>query len=106
MKNKFLAIIPCLNEELGIVDTIKTKRPFIICEILPNYNNEETDRFKRQLELERLLLSLDYVISRIHESESKVERLDAIGSFSSMDETNYLFIPSEKLDKLKPLLID
>ena len=95
-----------LNVLKGIVDTIKTNRPFIICEILPNYNNEETDRFKRQLELERLLLSLDYVISRIHESESKVERLDAIGSFSSMDETNYLFIPSEKLDKLKALLIN
>jgi hypothetical protein len=53
-----------------------------------------------------LLLSLDYVISRIHESKSKVERLDAIGSFSSMDETNYLFIPAEKLDKLNVLLIN
>jgi FkbM family methyltransferase len=73
-----------LNVLKGIVDTIKTNRPFIICEILPNYNNEESDRFKRQLELERLLLSLDYVISRIHESKSKVERLVAIGSFNSM----------------------
>jgi glycosyltransferase involved in cell wall biosynthesis len=45
MKNKFLAIIPCLNEELGIVDTIKSIKqviPSIDIWVIDNMSSDRT----------------------------------------------------------------
>lgn len=49
----------------GLVDTIKTKRPSVIMEILPCYTNENVTRIKRQEKVEQLFSSLNYTIFRI-----------------------------------------
>ena len=90
----------------GIVEILRIKRPFIICEVLPNYGNLDSDRFKRQTELENLLHSLSYIICRVDESKAKISRLATIGSFDSMADTNYVFVPSEKIESLTSLLLN
>ena len=90
----------------GIIDVLKIKRPFVICEVLPNYGNLDSDRFKRQTELENLLHSLNYIICRVDESTSKLIRLSTFGSFDSMSDTNYVFVASEKIENLTDLLLN
>lgn len=90
----------------GISDVLRIKRPFVICEVLPNYGNLDSDRFKRQTELENLLHSLNYIICRVDETKSKISRLATIGSFDSMALTNYVFVPSEKIESLTALLFN
>ena len=90
----------------GIVEILRIKRPFVICEVLPNYGNLDSERFKRQTELENLLHSLNYIICRVDETKSKISRLATIGSFDSMADTNYVFIPSEKIESLTALLLN
>ena len=74
--------------------------------MLPNYGNLDSDRFKRQTELENLLHSLNYIICRVDETKSKISRLVTIGSFDSMSDTNYVFVPSEKIESLTALLLN
>jgi FkbM family methyltransferase len=90
----------------GIVEILRIKRPFVICEVLPNYGNLDSDRFKRQTELENLLHSLNYIICRVDESTSGLIRLATIGSFDSMSDTNYVFVPSEEIENLIDLLLN
>jgi FkbM family methyltransferase len=94
-----------LNVINGIVEIMRIKRPFVICEVLPNYGNLDSDRFKRQTELENLLHALNYLFCKIDESNSKIRRLTTIGVFDSMSDTNYVFVPSEKMENLTALLL-
>ena len=89
----------------GIINSIKLNRPFILCEILPNYNNRDSERYARQMELESLLKSNDYSIGRIEEKSAKCKLLNSIDIFDSMEESNYIFIPNERLDDVGGLLM-
>jgi FkbM family methyltransferase len=89
----------------GIINSIKLNRPFILCEILPNYNNRDSERYIRQIELESLLKSNDYSIGRLDEKSAKFKLLNSIDIFDSMDESNYIFIPNERLEDVSELLI-
>ena len=95
-----------VNVVNGIVEILRIKRPFVICEVLPNYGNLDSDRFKRQTELENLLHSVNYLICRVDESKSKFRRLNTIGVFDSMADTNYVFVPSEKMENLSDLVLN
>ena len=78
--------------------------PTIICEILPNYGKTDSERYQRQTKLEQLLHRLNYTIYRIDEEKSKLIKLDTIGVFESMEETNYLFQPNSKVREIERLL--
>ena len=89
----------------GIINSIKLNRPFILCEILPNYNNRDSERYARQMELESLLKSNDYSIGRIEEKSAKCKLLNSIDIFDSMEESNYIFIPNERLEEVRGIQI-
>lgn len=89
----------------GLLNSIKFNRPFVLCEILPNYNNRDSERYARQLELESLLKSNDYSIGRIEEKSAKCILLNSIDIFDSMEESNYIFIPNERLEDVGGLFI-
>ena len=83
-----------LNVIQGLLPMIKKYRPSIICEVLPNYGNQESDRFKRQVLLQELLASIDYSIFRINESSHTLYEINEFGIFHDMDQTNYVFKPT------------
>ena len=89
----------------GIINSIKFNRPFVLCEILPNYNNRDSERYVRQIEIESILKSNDYSIGRIEEKSAKCKLLNSIDIFDSMDESNFIFIPNERLEDVSGLLI-
>jgi FkbM family methyltransferase len=89
---------------LGIETLIESDKPTIICEVLPNYGNSESDRYKRQSKLEQLLIKLNYSIYRIDESNVNLVRIDTIGLFDSMEMTNYLFQHHSRIDLIEELI--
>jgi len=88
----------------GLQETMTGEKPIIICEILPNYLNINSERYKRQLNLEEILKSLDYVVYRVDEEKGKLRPLDNIGLFESMEETNYVFVPNNKMSVVQELI--
>jgi FkbM family methyltransferase len=89
----------------GMQNTLKKHKPIIICEVLPNYGNVDSDRWKRQLNLENLLNSLGYSIYQIQENSSMLLNKKAFGEFHSMEQTNYIFAPLEKLNMLESITV-
>ena len=79
----------------GLENTMKDMRPFIICEVLPNYGNIESARYKRQVELELCLKESNYSILRINESNASLVAISNFGIFDTMEQTNYVFVPNE-----------
>lgn len=80
----------------GLVNVIKRDNPLVLCEVLPVYtlNSEnQKQRYKRQVEIEQLLKSLQYSIFLIDEQGHKLVELGEIGIHSDMGRTNYLFLP-------------
>lgn len=78
----------------GLARTISRYKPYIICEILPVYDeNAESGKFRarRQREIERLIAENDYVMYRIHEDGETVA-LKEFGIHSDLRLTNYLFV--------------
>lgn len=82
----------------SLQNTIREKRPIVLMEILPCYNNENTQRLNRQLQLESILKSSGYRIVRIIKSKdgNSVEsfhELKSIGVHSNRDWCEYILIP-------------
>lgn len=79
---------------------IERTRPFIICEILPAYSNENTFRIERHGKISEWIWRYKYVIYNI--CGGKLRRLDSIPSFNSIEESNYIFVPVEVLQNFDP----
>ena len=80
----------------GLNKIIVEHRPYIICEILPVYDEfSEIGRFRfyRQNEIESILSLLKYTIYRI-ENSNNIEKVKSIGVHSQVKKSNYLFIPN------------
>jgi FkbM family methyltransferase len=88
----------------GLQETLRRESPIIICEILPNYLEKDSERYKRQIELEEILVKLDYSVYRVDEQNSKLMYLEKIGLFESMDETNYVFVSKSKTSIISELV--
>ena len=74
----------------------------IICEILPVYSEENTERLERQQEIEKLLKNNDYYIYRILKGEKvALESIQEFGIHSELSKSDYLFVPSSKDDFIK-----
>jgi FkbM family methyltransferase len=79
----------------SLFSKIRLDRPYIICEILPVYDTNNTFRLRRQNEILTMLAELQYVIFRIH-VDGKLQLLKEIGIHGRVQDSNYLFIPAER----------
>lgn len=81
----------------GLHETIRRCRPFILCEVLPIYE-ESTEvgkmRRERTNELLKTLRSLDYAVARLMRDETIVV-LRTIETHANLKLCEYLFFPSE-----------
>jgi FkbM family methyltransferase len=87
------------GSELEVLKSIfeTQQEAVIICEILPVYSTENTDRLARQKAIETLLLINDYVIYRILKAEKiTIKKLDEFGIHGDMRLSDYIFIPKTK----------
>ena len=84
---------------LSLKEIIGQHRPVIMCEVLPVYSEDNTDRKANQDIIETLLKELDYALCRvIKQSEDKVDKvvaIEQIGIHSDLELCEYLFLPKE-----------
>jgi FkbM family methyltransferase len=86
---------------------IRTDRPAIFLEILPVGNVRNTDRQRRQEDIESLFQRLDYQMIRIHNKgpHSRLELMSApIGIHDDQDLSNFVVLPAERTEVLYPML--
>lgn len=69
-------------------------QPFVICEILPVYHQNNHFRIQRQRELLAILESWNFKIFRI-KPDGQLSLLRTIHVHSNLEECNYLFVPQE-----------
>jgi FkbM family methyltransferase len=87
----------------GLTKIIKKAKPFIICEILPVYNETNTLRYDNQKEIEALLKKINYGIYLIEKDRNNnfisLIKLKTIPVHNDPDRCEYLFMPigQEKL---------
>jgi FkbM family methyltransferase len=87
-------------EVLGAVEQVIARdSPFIICEILPAYSADNHFRLQRQKTVEDLLMRNGYVLFRIR-ADGTLISITSIGVHSKVEDSNYLFVPSQKLNLL------
>ncbi|MCB0489352.1 MAG: FkbM family methyltransferase [Cyclobacteriaceae bacterium] len=90
--------------ELEVIRNLKPfverDRPFIICEILPVYSNDNTFRLDRQKQLIDIITSLNYQIHRISKNGDLI-LLSEIGIHNRIEDSNYLFVPIELTSAIK-----
>jgi hypothetical protein len=87
----------------GTLKIIERDLPFLIMEILPVYDLENTNgqyRKKRQDELLSILLNLGYSIFRINTDDGSLIKLNDIEVHKQMRNTNYLFVHTSKTETL------
>jgi len=77
----------------GLRNKIATDRPFISCEILPAYQ-EDNPRVARQNKIEAILKELNYSLYRVLNGQH-VEKLTRIEIHGDLDLCEYLFVPAE-----------
>jgi FkbM family methyltransferase len=82
----------------GLQTTLASKKPCVLCEVLPVYDpNTDTGRLrvKRQTELRRLLSDVGYLIYRLGR-DGDIELVDDFGVHSDIARSNYLFAPASE----------
>jgi FkbM family methyltransferase len=83
----------------GAMNLLKTERPFIVCEILPLYDESSkagAARAPRQRELLSLLRGLDYSVARIQHADATLVVIEDIEVHSNLGLCDYVFSPKEK----------
>ena len=87
----------------GLANIIATHRPFIICEILPVYDDTtENGKFRkhRQEEVQSILEQNGYCIFRVM-LENQIKKLPCFDIHAELALTNYVFAPEEATDALQ-----
>ena len=88
----------------GTFKIIERDLPFLIMEILPVYDLQNTNgqyRKKRQDELLSILSDLEYSIFRINTDNGSLIKLNDIEVHNQMRNTNYLFVHTSKTEMLQ-----
>ncbi len=96
------------GSELEVIKSLKKifrgQRPFVLCEILPVYSENNTFRKTRQEEIEKIIKTCNYKICRIEKDEDKrfkgLTCLKKFGIHSELSLCDYLFVPYELFEKL------
>jgi FkbM family methyltransferase len=83
---------------------LETKRPFLLLEILPVYSADNYSRLGNQKDIENTVRESGYTMFRIlrdnAENFERLDRIDEIGVHGSLNLSDYLFAPSEKIPAL------
>ena len=90
----------------GLTQFLIDNQPIIVLEILPVYTLEKENgryRKERELELISFLNGLNYVMFRIDENTIKLTELTEIPVHNQMSQTNYLFTPKNKKQKIQAI---
>ncbi|MDP9159524.1 MAG: FkbM family methyltransferase [Acidobacteriota bacterium] len=91
----------------GLMITIRRCRPYVVCEILPIYEElTEVGRMRRRRMNDLLsLFSLwDYKIARLLH-DGQIEPVDVINTHEELNLSDYLFYPAEETGKTLSLLV-
>ena len=83
---------------VGLTGTLDRHRPFIICEVLPVYDEESSIgqfRLARQQVIESFLRERRYSIYRVG-ADGTLTKLETLGVHSDLGSCNYLFSPAER----------
>lgn len=92
---------------VGAMGALARHRPFVLCEVLPIYDEDSKIgglRRSRQRTMENLLEELGYSIARISHRDGRIAYLDRIETHSNLDWCDYLFVPSERRGAVDPEL--
>lgn len=77
----------------GLEEIIQLYRPVIVIEILPVYSVQNTERLKRQNQLQKLIENLEYEIYRINEANANLNKIDQLDIHSDLSLCNYVLRP-------------
>lgn len=87
-----------LEALLGLENTLRRHAPYVLCEILPVYD-EHTDLGQRRIERQSRLLhymrSLGYRVLRV-QTDGQFLPIHEIGVHSDLALTNYIFVPASR----------
>ncbi len=93
----------------GLEFVILRDNPVLQIEVLPVYDENNTERLSRQTQIENLLKGWDYIIFRIIYSKDRsfeaLKELESIGIHSNLDWCEYLFVPKRESENLKKLFL-
>lgn len=92
----------------GIEELIVEKRPVILLEVLPVYNDSNEDRMNKQEQIEALVTRLNYKIARIIKGKDdtlkELNFIDSIGIHADLSMCDYFIFPEELETNLKALI--
>ncbi len=92
---------------LGLMNTIKMARPFILCEILPPVKrfseSVNQTRITNAHRMQKICMELEYDIYR-HETERNIHKINDICKEIDLSLCNYIFVPKERSDNIDDLL--
>ncbi len=84
---------------LSLKDIIQTHRPTLLVEILPIYEESNSQRLHNQATIERVLDELNYTIYRVYKQEdnsfSHFKEIKSIGIHSDLNWCDYIFSPTQ-----------
>lgn len=105
LENAGILKIDVEGAELEVLESlekiIEITYPFILMEILPVYNTENTYRIERQEKIELILYQFNYIIYRIIKSNQNntsivFEKIESIGIHDDLNKCDYIFVPKDK----------
>jgi FkbM family methyltransferase len=83
----------------ALTSILERDKPFVICEILPVYTADNIFRGERQQRLLDIMTKLRYQLFRIG-ADGTLSKLETIGIHDKVEDSNYLFVPNEKVPQL------
>lgn len=92
----------------GAQQAIASFRPFIICEILPVYDDTTPigrTRKERQETIESMLRDLNYQIYRINHTSGRFHEINQIGIHSDLEYCDYVCVPREAIFDISRFLL-
>jgi FkbM family methyltransferase len=84
----------------GLERTLRARRPYVICEILPVVDVKAPTgelRLTRQEAVLDFLRKMGYAAFRVH-GDLSIQPIEAIEVHSSLDLSNYIFVPAGEVD--------
>lgn len=87
----------------GLKEWIDKSQPIILIEVLPVYTKENLFRIKRQQQMENILSSLNYKISRINKTTIQLNELEEIGIHENLDDSDYVLYPASLRESIHKL---
>ncbi len=83
----------------SLENTLLNKRPFVFVEILPAYSADNSARVSRQIQLEAMLVRINYSIFRVIKKDKHtvqaLQPLDNIGIHGDLTMCEYVLAPAE-----------